>query len=119
MARISSKTTLLAAPTPLDDDSASMTIAEFCTAERLSTATYHKLRRMGLGPVTITIPNTRLIRITAAARRMWQARMVALSQQQDAKLAEQRRVDAARYAGRLAARSPLHVANARRRHASD
>jgi hypothetical protein len=97
------------APTPtLTDDAPSMTISEFCIAERLSQPSYHKMQRLGLGPATISIPGTRIIRITSAARRSWQERMAELSQQEAAKLEARRRQEQAAMAGKLGAASPLH-----------
>ena len=96
------------APAPIDDAGPSYTISEFCIAERISQPTYHSLRRQGLGPATISL-TSRIIRITSAARREWQARMAALSQQEAAKLEERRRREQASYAGKLGAASSLHV----------
>jgi hypothetical protein len=49
---------------------ASLTIPEFCRAERISVAFYYKLKHQGLGPVEMRLG--RSPRITAAARRRWQ-----------------------------------------------
>jgi hypothetical protein len=95
-----------AAPT---EDGPSHTISEFCRLEALSTPSYHKLQKAGLGPETYTPPGTRIIRITAKARSAWQQRMAALSASNAAKLEAQRRQEQASRAGKLAARSALHV----------
>jgi hypothetical protein len=87
----------------------SMTIDEFCLAERISRATYFKLVRTGYGPGTICLPGTRVTRITAEARREWQRKMAAM--QTDEKVERERllRSNAARRAGNLAAASPRHI----------
>lgn len=100
----------VAAEAPLtDDDGPSLTISEFCRLEALSSATYHKIQRAGTGPKTIAIPNTRVVRISAQARREWRERMAELSATEAAKLEARRRQEQASRAGKLAVASPAHV----------
>jgi len=48
-----------------------MTVAEWCTARRLSKAMFYKLARLGLGPVTYRVGTRRFISYEADAA--WQA----------------------------------------------
>lgn len=84
------------------------TILEFCAVERFSPPTYFKLRNMGFGPEEIVIPGTKLVRITADARRAWHARMHKLAQTKAAKLERERRSRQSIAAGKSAAASPKH-----------
>jgi hypothetical protein len=102
------------APTTPTDDGPSYTIAEFCTAERISQPTYHSLKRKGLAPETINLPGTRVIRITARARREWQEKMAALSRSEAAKLEARRRQEQASMAGKLGVASSLHFSKRNR-----
>jgi hypothetical protein len=52
----------------LDADE-SLTINEFCAAEKICRATFYNLQREGLGPDTIMVGSRQ--RITAEARRLW------------------------------------------------
>ena len=87
----------------------SQTIKEFCRDEKISRCTFHKMQRLGLGPVELRIPGTNVVRITAMARREWHQRMAELAQHEAARIEQARRVELAREAGRAAARSALHV----------
>jgi hypothetical protein len=62
----------------------SLSIDEFCTLERISAPTYHKLKRLGLGPREMRIG--RIIRISPEARLDWH-------QEREKPTEEQRRVD--------------------------
>jgi hypothetical protein len=53
----------------------SLSIEQFCEAEGISLSSYYGLRRAGNAPAEIRLPNSRIIRITAAARTAWHARM--------------------------------------------
>jgi hypothetical protein len=90
-----------------------LTIAEFCALENIGKATYYKMRRAGLGPeeTYVPIPGMRLVRISPEARREWHAMLAERRQTAAAMLEEQRRQAQTVQAGKLAARSPLHVAN--------
>jgi hypothetical protein len=102
----------VAADAPLTDD-ADLTISEFCRLAHISTPTYFSLQRKGLGPETITIPGTRIVRISPQARREWRERMRELSATETAKLEARRRREQASRAGKLAVASPLHVSKRR------
>jgi hypothetical protein len=92
-----------------------LTIAEFCAIERMSLATYHKLKRGGRGPDEVRFPGMTFIRITAQARREWHARIEQWRQEQAAQLEQRRRTELATAAGRRAAQSPRHISKQRRR----
>ena len=91
----------------------SFTREEFCRVEGISAASYYKMRRLGYGPVETTIPGTRIVRITAAARCDWHARMLALGQSEEAQLEKERRSAFQSELGKHAARSPRHVSKRR------
>jgi len=63
-----------------------LTIAEFRAIERMSPATYRKLKRTRRGPEEVRFPGERFIFITAQARREWHAQMEQWRQQQAAQL---------------------------------
>jgi hypothetical protein len=86
-----------------------LTIREFCEAENISTASYFKMRRLGVGPREERVPNTTIIRISPEARRAWHARLAEMHQSRDADLQARRRSAQATRAGKMAAASPLHV----------
>jgi hypothetical protein len=88
-----------------DDFEPSSSIPQFCILEGISPATYHKMRRLGYGPRELRVPGTNVVRITAAARRDWHARLEELPESEETKA--ERRARASR-AGKLAAESPLH-----------
>jgi len=88
-----------------------MTRAEFCSAEHLSKSTYHNLKKRGLGPEELVVPGSRIIRITAESRQRWHERMAELAKSEAAE-AERRR-ELAAVAGRIAAKSPLHISRRR------
>jgi hypothetical protein len=92
----------------------SLTVAEFCTAEHISLATYYKMKRGGFGPDEIRIPGTNVVRITQAARAAWQRRMQQQQHSRAARTEAARRRRQTSEAGRLAAQSPLHVQRRRR-----
>lgn len=94
--------------TPVDPDDRSFTISEFCMAERMSLPSYYKMKGLGVGPAELVIPGTKMIRITADARRAWHKRMDELNQSKAAKLERERRRAQTVEAGRIAAASPRH-----------
>jgi len=53
----------------MPDADQSLTINEFCAAEKICRATFYNLQRAGLGPDTILVGSHQ--RITAEARRRW------------------------------------------------
>jgi hypothetical protein len=96
-------------PQPIaSDNDPSMTIREFCALERMSLVTYHKFKRNGLGPQELRAPGMSFVRITPSARRDWHARMAEMRKSEAVELECQRRVEACRRAGKLAAASPNH-----------
>ena len=64
--------TMPPSPAPLPP---SLTIPEFCAGEQISEATYHKLRRDGLGPREMRYPGLKVVRISIAARDAWREMM--------------------------------------------
>jgi hypothetical protein len=72
------------------EEGVTYTIKEWCAAERQSAATFHKLQRMGVGPQTIKVPGTHLVRIIES-RESWHRRMLAMAEERKAKQERQRR----------------------------
>jgi hypothetical protein len=89
------------------DPQRSLSLGEFCYAERISKSKYYALKRKQLGPHEISIDG--LIRITAQSYAAWRARMAELAKGEAARLEAERRRELAVIAGRLAAQSPNHV----------
>jgi hypothetical protein len=57
----------------MSDAEESLTINEFCAAEKICRATFYNLLRKGRGPDTIRVGSH--IRITAEARRRWHQKL--------------------------------------------
>jgi hypothetical protein len=92
-------------------------IGEFCVRNDIGTGSYHRLKRLGLGPDEMRVGN--LIRITAEAELKWQrARTYPHGEEAKAK-ARAEAVTAARgrKAGKLSAASPRHVSKRKRQSA--
>jgi len=89
---------------------ASETITEWCAKERMSKASFYALLRANpeLAPKTITIPNTRIIRVIES-HEDWRARVAELAQSDAARLEAARRREIASLAGKVAIASPNHV----------
>jgi hypothetical protein len=85
------------------------TIREFCRIKNISPSSYFKMRRLGYGPDETRVPGTAIVRISPQAERDWDQRIKELREGQAAALEEERRRGQAQQAGRIAARSPLHV----------
>jgi len=83
----------------------SVTIDAFCEAEGISRSTFFKLLREGNAPAVMTLPGTRVRRVTYRAWHAWQRR----NESQDDASAAKRRVAAAKHAARVAAASPAHT----------
>jgi hypothetical protein len=66
----------------------SYTLAEFCQCERMSLTQYYRLVDMGVGPVEMRLPGTKMVRITHRARLAWQDLMLNLPAHLAAKVAE-------------------------------
>jgi hypothetical protein len=84
---------------------------QLAAAEGYSLSTYHKLKRMGLGPEEQRIPGLALTRITHDARLKWRARLNQLAAA-DADAHEAKHaalVEKRREAGHKAADSPRHI----------
>lgn len=81
------------------DNRPDLTIEEFCKLKNLSRSSYFKIRREGNGPAEIRPPGTEIIRITLAAVREWEARMIELGKSKQAQLERQRRSAQRRAAG--------------------
>jgi hypothetical protein len=94
------------------------TIPQFCK-NRMSPASYYKMRRMGNGPREFRVPGIRLVLITAKAEAEWEKRMASRSAQATVKREFERRSQQATMAGRLAAKSPLHVSQRRKRESTE
>jgi len=95
-----------------EEQARSLSRQEFCALERMSLSTYAKLQRKGLGPAELRFPGLVFATITPEARREWRARFEEYSRSKAAKLEDERRRALASKAGRLAAKSPLHVSKA-------
>jgi hypothetical protein len=94
--------------TNIEETEVSLTLKEFCAAERICLASYYKMRARGHAPIELRVPGTKIIRITPAARHQWHQMMQAMAQGEAARL-EAARVHAASVErGKLAARSPRH-----------
>jgi hypothetical protein len=92
----------------IEETERSLTLQEFCEAERICLASYYKMKKRGHAPLELRIPGTQIIRITPEARRQWHQMMAALAHGAEARL-EAARVHAASVErGKLAARSPRH-----------
>jgi hypothetical protein len=94
-----------------DDGEPSKSISEFCLLEKMSKPKFHDLVSKGLGPVLIREGN--LVRIVES-RRSWHQRMLWHAEQQAALREQARRREQASAAGKIAARSPLHVSKRRK-----
>jgi len=53
------------------DEGRTLTVREFCEAERICLASYFSMRKRGYGPAEVRIPGTKIIRITQQARKTW------------------------------------------------
>ena len=89
-------------------------IAEFCFRNDVSLSTYHKLKRLNLGPKEMRL-NT-VVRISLDSEREWQeARSNPHGAEAAAKEAAEKIATArGRKAGQLSVKSPRHTANVKR-----
>jgi hypothetical protein len=87
------------------------TIRQFCLIEKISPATYAKLKRRGLGPREdeIIAPGVRIVRISPEARDEWKKRMTALRESKTAQVERERAHQQRIEAGRRSAASDKHV----------
>ena len=90
-------------------------IATFCARNGIGLTLYHRLKREGRGPREMRLGRT--IRITIDAERDWQRDREFPSDAEARLLARERkaRVGLSRRAGQIAAASPRHVSNRRRK----
>jgi hypothetical protein len=91
------------------DTAPSKTIAEFCAAENISKSVYYDLRRRKLGPEESRIFGTTIVRITNESHVAWRENMAELAKSKAAELEAVRRRAQTAAAGKIAAKSPLHV----------
>ena len=85
------------------DDPRSRTIQEFSNIENFSLSFYYSLRRRKLAPKEIRPPDSKIVRITAAAHAEWRDEMQILAESDEAALQEERRRQQTAAAGRRAA----------------
>jgi hypothetical protein len=95
------------------DDRRNRMQADFCYIERISKASYADLKRRGLGPQELRIPDSKIIRITYDAHVEWRQRMAELAQSEAAVLERERRRQLASVAGKRAAASLKHISRRR------
>jgi hypothetical protein len=91
------------------DQAHAKTPAEFRKAKKLSRSSWFKLKRLGLAPDTITVPGTRIQRITAEAEAAWDQKMIEAGKSEAALLEVERRRAQATEAGKIAALSAQHI----------
>jgi hypothetical protein len=91
------------------DAERSLTKAEFCKLERMSLATYHKLKNAGFGPEEVRFPGMAFARITPQGRREWHEKIKQLQNNEALKIEAERRSAQTREAGKSGAASPRHV----------
>ncbi len=86
------------------------TINAWCEIEALSKSAFYALSKKGLGPRTVRVPGTKIIRIVES-HQSWRDRMAELAASAEAELETQRRRAQSREAGKVAAQSPTHVSH--------
>jgi hypothetical protein len=89
------------------DPHRALTQKEFQYLERMSPSKYHGLKNKGLGPKETDIDG--MLRILPEDRQAWHERMAELAESETTKLEAERRREIATAAGRVAAKSPLHI----------
>jgi hypothetical protein len=89
------------------------TVQEFCEIERMTLATYNKLRKSGYGPSEVRFPGMLFIRITAQARREWHAKTEEWRKDAKLQMELRRRAEQASAAGKLSASKPQHISQRR------
>jgi len=92
-----------------------MTIKEWCAKRNYSLTTFYNLKKKNLAPEVIDPPGVGGPRITAKADAAWERRMLRLRRQAAVKREAERRSALAAMAGRIAAKSPLHHCNRKKR----
>ena len=94
------------------DPQRSLSLGEFCYAERISKNKYYELKKRGLGPDGTDIDGLQWI--TPESREAWHERMAERAKSEAARLEAERRRELAVIAGCAAAQSPLHVSKQKR-----
>jgi hypothetical protein len=102
-----------AAPSEHEPAPSVLSLREFCARNRISRSTWFKMRREGCAPRVMKFGN--LTRITAEAERDWRAQMEAYASSEKSKLEQARRSEHLRQLGKLAAESPAHISNVKKR----
>jgi hypothetical protein len=92
-----------------------LTIEQFCYAENISAYTYHRLQKLGWGPVETRIPGTDVIRISVEERAAWHKRLASREAQERLRKERERRAVLQKRKGDLAAQSPTHISNIQKR----
>lgn len=89
-------------------DAQAFRITEFCLRNSISTATFHKLKRKGLGPREMNIDGA--IRISIEAEREWRAARENPTKAEAEQIARAAaaRVEKSRRIGKIGAASPKH-----------
>lgn len=82
-------------------DAPSLTIKQFCEFEGISRTSFFKMQRNGTAPETLRVPGVAIVRITAAARRDWHARMAALKDHAAIESKKKERVAISSRAGKI------------------
>ncbi len=100
---------------PVPGVESDMTIQQWCAKHNYSLTTFYKLEREGNAPEVIRPPGTNAPRISQRADRAWEKRMQRLRRQTAGQREAERRSKMTATAGRIAAKSPLHVSNRNRR----
>jgi hypothetical protein len=85
------------------DLEATMTVDQFCEFENISRASFFKMLRNGTGPSVLRVPNTRILRVTAQARREWERRA---QEKSNSEAGNERRIEVARRAGKVGGARP-------------
>jgi hypothetical protein len=100
--------------TPNKIGSSAMSIDDFCRRQKISVATYYKLKKRGLGPVELRFAN--IIRITPEAEAAWRtARENPVGAEAEDITARDEAMRArAQRASKVAVNSSHHIANRRR-----
>ena len=81
------------------DTERSLTKAEFCKLERISNATYHKMKNAGYGHSSVRVPGLSIARITPQARRDWHEKIAEWQTEKRLKVEAERRSAQTRRSG--------------------
>jgi hypothetical protein len=98
----------------MSKDDRDMTILEWCARHNWPRTKFYTLPPKHR-PKILEVPGTRAPRITAESNREWEQRMYQLRESEAVKREAERRSKQTSMAGKVAAKSPLHVTNKRQR----